>query len=376
MIIDRSTTHDLMPNANCDEASRTAFVVEMKRKLSQLQATNEKVFESRAAPAYRAKAGKDPKSVEEIEEAMRPDPFYQMWSALSRSAQELMWNAVEETTQRELPRISEAAQRFRNAPEGGSVEVDPSFVAPQDAFAADIHGQPGGYMRDAGEGDMRAGALYECGGNAFSAGTGIGSRDSKSAAVIRYIKETYPEFKPRRILDLGCSAGGASVGYAAEFRDAEVYAVDVAPAMLRYAHCRAEALGVKVHFLQMDAQHLTFADDYFDLVVSHNLLHEVSNSALGRIFTEARRVVREGGLVIHQDVPVKAATLSNFEKFISGWQTRNNDEPFWDDFTSADMVEEMKQAGFQEGEVREVAIKMLDGPRSWYAVVGCNGAPE
>jgi ubiquinone/menaquinone biosynthesis C-methylase UbiE len=225
-------------------------------------------------------------------------------------------------------------------------------------------------MREGGPDDIVAGALYESGGNAFSSGVGIGGKDSKSAAVIGWLERRYPGFDPKHILDLGCSAGGASVGYAARFPDAQVHAVDVAPAMLRYAHVRAEAMGLPVHFHQMDAARLAFADDSFDLVVSHNLMHEVSPPQLAAIFKEARRVLRPGGVVVHQDVPVKGAAFTPFERFMFGWQNKNNNEPFWDDFTNADTAAVMRAAGFAQNEVLETSIKMLDGPRNWFLVVG------
>ncbi|MGY6663252.1 MAG: class I SAM-dependent methyltransferase [Glycocaulis sp.] len=370
MIIDRTATHDILARPNHDEAARTQYVVQLKRRLTQLQPGNEKVFRARAAKRHEAATGQEPHSQAEIGEAMAVDPYYQLWSALSCSAQELMWNSVEETIQRDLPRMQEAASRFSNAPAGGTLSLARDFDAPGDAFAAHIHGQPGGYMRDAGGNDIIAGALYESGGNAFSAGTGIGAKDSKSAAVIDFLEERYGTMRPLRILDLACSAGGASVGYAARFPDAEVHAVDVAPAMLRYAHLRAEAMGLKVHFHQMDAARLDFEDESFDLVISHNMMHEVSRPMLGKIFAEARRVLKPGGVVVHQDVPVKGADFSEFEKFMFAWQTKNNNEPFWDDFLNADVPAVMRENGFADDEVVETTVKMRDGPRSWYLVLG------
>lgn len=370
MIVDRTATHELLARPSHDEAARTQYIVQLKRRLTQLQSGNRKVFDARAAPRHRADTGRRPETPGEIAEAMAPDPYYQLWSALSRSAQDVMWNSIEETVRRDLPRMKAAAARYSNAPAGGSLSLAEDFQAPDDAYAAHIHGQPGGYMRHEDDQDIIAGALYESGGNAFSAGTGIGARDSKSAAVIDFLDERYGGIRPLRVLDLACSAGGASVGYAARFPDAEVHAIDVAPAMLRYGHLRAEAMGLKVHFHQMDAAALGFEDDSFDLVVSHNMMHEVSRPMLERIFAEARRVVRPGGVVVHQDVPVKGADFSPFQKFMFSWQTRNNNEPFWDDFTGADVPQVMREAGFAPDEVVETTVKMRDGPRAWYVVMG------
>jgi ubiquinone/menaquinone biosynthesis C-methylase UbiE len=371
MIIDRTATHELLARPLHDEAARTQYIVQLKNRLRRFEEANKVALQARAGPLYASRTGKEPQTVEEITEAMAGDPFYQIWSAFSRSAQDVMWNSVAETIHRELPRMKEVAARLSNAPAGGSCTIDPDFVAPADAYAGHIHGQPGGYMLgEETPDDFVAGALYESGGNAYSLGVGIGTRDSKSAAVINFLLERYPNFKPRRILDLGCSSGGATVGYAAAFPEAEVYGVDVAPGLLRYAHLRAEAMGLKAHFHQMDAGDLSFEDESFDLVVSHNMMHEVSRASLDRIFREARRVLRPGGVVVHQDVPVKGSEFTPFERFIFAWQTRNNDEPFWDDFLATQAPDVMVEAGFSPDEVLETSVRMRDGPRAWYVVLG------
>lgn len=370
MVIDRSTTHEMLARTTAEEAARLRYIVELKKRLTNYATGMKRAFDGRAAAAYESTNGKAAESREEIAAAMTTDPFYQAWGSLTRTAQDLMWNTVEGAIQRDMPRLQAAADKVGNAPAGGSLNLDPNFQPPSDAFAANIHGQPGGYMRQADNRDIVAGALYESGGNAFSAGTGIGNKDSKAGAVIAWLAKEYPDLKPKRILDLGCSAGGASVAYAAHFPEAEVHAVDVGPAMLRYAHLRAEHLGLKVHFHQMNAGALSFEDASFDLVISHNLMHEVSKGMLGKIFAEARRVLKPGGVVVHQDVPVRGRDFSPFEQAMFSWQTKNNDEPFWDDFVYADVPSRMQEAGFGADENRELTIPMLDGPRFWYLVVG------
>ena len=172
----------------------------------------------------------------------------------------------------------------------------------------------------------------------------------------------------QRILDLGCAAGGASVAYAAHYPSAAVHAVDAGPALLRYAHARAEALGVTVHFHQMDARALAFPDDFFDLVVSHNLMHEISQASLRQVFAESRRVLRPGGVTIHQDVPIRGSRTP-FEEYMDDWESRYNNEPFWREFAAADVRALLGQAGFPADGVHEAQLPKLDGSGTWYVVV-------
>jgi SAM-dependent methyltransferase len=366
MEMNRSRTHELLARQTSDDVVRAQFVIGLKRQLRGLARGNETTYTRFVEPRFRAQHGRNPATVEEVGAEMAREPYYQLWSSLTRTAQDMMWDVVENTIQRDMPRMVAAARRL--TAEGhrrGSLSLEPGFVAPPDVLVADIHCQPGGYMRDAGDGDMMAGALYESGGNLYSSGVGNGQRDSKAGAVIGFLAEHFPGFQPQRILDLGCSAGGASVAYAASFPQAELHAVDAGPAILRYAHARAEALGVAVHFHQMDVSRLKFADASFDLVVSHNLMHEISRETLARLCAESRRLLRPGGIAIHQDVPIRGKRTL-FERYLFDWETRYNNEPFWQVFADADVPRLLAQAGFAPEAVTETQVRRVDGPGTWY----------
>ncbi len=366
MEMNRSRTHELLARQTADDVVRAQFVIGLKRHLRGLAKGNETTYARFVEPRFRAQHGRNPATVEEVGAEMAREPYYQLWSSLTRTAQDMMWDVVENTIQRDMQRMVAAARRL--TAEGhrrGSLSLEPGFVAPPDVLVADIHCQPGGYMRDAGDGDMMAGALYESGGNLYSSGVGNGQRDSKAGAVIGFLAEHFPGFQPQRILDLGCSAGGASVAYAVSFPQAELHAVDAGPAILRYAHARAEALGVAVHFHQMDVSRMKFADASFDLVVSHNLMHEISRETLARLFAESRRLLRPGGIAIHQDVPIRGKRTL-FERYLFDWETRYNNEPFWQIFADADVPRLLAQAGFASEAVTETQVRRVDGPGTWY----------
>ena len=372
--MDRSRTHEMLARQSTDDRARAQFIVDLKRHVRTLTRTNRAAFENRAAPRFRALHGRDPASTEEIGASLATDPFHRLWSALTREAQDMMWNAVESSILRDLPRMRDAARRLTRAgTTRGSLTLDERFVPPADVLAAHIHCQPGGYMRDAGDDDVIAGALYESGGNLYSSGVGIGQRDSKAGAVMGYLERRFPRFRPMRILDLGCSAGGASVAYAASYPDAEIHAVDAGPAILRYAHARAEALGVAVHFHQMDVGRLQFEDASFDLVVSHNLMHEISNATMRRLFAESYRVLRPDGLAVHQDVPIRGRRTP-FERYLFAWEIKYNNEPFWQVFADADVPGLLAEAGFAREEIVETDLPRMDGPGAWYVALARRSA--
>ena len=366
MEMNRSRTHEVLARQSLDDRVRARFIIGLKRHLRNLARNNEITYTLHVEPRFRERHGRSPQSIEEIGAEMQREPQYLLWSSMTRTAQDMMWEAVESTVKRDMPRMLAAASRLTGAGgKRGSLALDPDFHAPPDVLTADIHCQPGGYMRDAGNGDLTAGALYESGGNLYASGVGNGQRDSKAGAVIGWLAARHPQFQPSRILDLGCSAGGASVAYAASFPQAQVHAVDAGPAILRYAHARAEALGVAVHFHQMDASRMSFPEGSFDLVVSHNLMHEISRDTLARMFAESHRVLRPGGIAIHQDVPIRGRRTL-FERYLFAWETRYNNEPFWQIFADADVPDLLAQAGFVSGSITESEISRVDGPGTWY----------
>ncbi len=368
----RSVQHDMLPRPTADEASRQQFAVAFKLALNRgLRATQGTLFDDVVAPGWSKAHGHPPATREEIRDAMQSDPSYRGWSSLARAAQEQMWVAVGDSVFRERERLAATAARL-TAPEQrrGSLHLDPSFVPPRGVTAVDIHLQTGGYALDLGDGDCSAGALYECGGNLYAFGQGLGKHDSKAAHVQRYIAGKFPHLEPKRILDMGCSAGSASVPYALAFPDAEVHAIDVGSGMLRYAHARAESLGAAVHFHQMDCGATSFPDEHFDLIVSHNAMHEISEATRHGMLRESRRLLRPGGLCVHQDVPLTFRGKSEFEKFHLGWDTLNNNEPFWEVYANADLVADMKAAGFPPEHTWVGNLPAAPGSLPWFVAAG------
>jgi ubiquinone/menaquinone biosynthesis C-methylase UbiE len=160
-----------------------------------------------------------------------------------------------------------------------------------------------------------------------------------------------PDFAPTRVLDMGCTVGHSTLPYKEFFPEAEVWGIDVAEPLVRYAHARSVALGETVNFAQMNAEKTEFEDASFDLVVSHILLHETSGKAMPRIFDECFRLLRPGGLMIHCDLP-PFDLMDPFTQFILDNETYYNNEPFWGAMREMDQVGLAKNAGFDPETIR------------------------
>ncbi|MGA9117378.1 MAG: class I SAM-dependent methyltransferase [Bacteroidota bacterium] len=104
------------------------------------------------------------------------------------------------------------------------------------------------------------------------------------------MEEAWGEVRGLDVLDLGCGTGRHAVRLAAA--GARVTAVDFSEGML--AEARGKAPGGEIRFLVHDLHDsLPFGDGTFDLVVSGLVLEHLRD--LAGFFTEARRVLREGG---------------------------------------------------------------------------------
>ena len=364
----RNPDHAMLARASHDEAARTNFIGALKLYVGRrLRPGNRAFYELEAKQDYAVAIGKEPGTPEEISTAMHGNPHWQLWSAMHRATQEQMWASVQDTLLRESPRLTQVWNELCQRPDKlGSLELDPDCDVPDVIRRSEIHLQPGGYTLDRGDGDFLAGAFYETGGAVYSKAQGVGTKESKAEIIIRLLENRYPGFQPTRILDMACSAGSSSTPYAEAFPDAEVHAIDIGPGLLRYAHARAEALGVAVHFHQRNVTDTGFPDESYDLVVSHNAMHEMSNDTVAGMMRESYRLLKPGGVSVHQDVPLRYENLDNYMQFEYGWDLHYNCEPFWQVYATNDLPGLMTAAGFQADDVYVGFADQSDQKFRWY----------
>ncbi len=364
----RNPEHAMLPRPDGEELARQRFVLALKGYVGRrLRPGNRALYENVASRAYAAEHGAEPADSKEIAAAMWANPQYQTFSALNRCAQEMLWEAVGETVFRDEQRITALYHRLAEQPERrGSLELDPDFEIPNAIRSINIHLQPGGYARDEAADDVIAGAFYEAGGALYSRGQSVGTSESKAECMMRFMAARYPDFTPTRILDIACSAGSSATPYALAFPDAEVHGIDVGPGLLRYAHARAEALGAAVHFHQRSADATGFEDESFDLIVSHNAMHEMSARTTAGMMRESYRLLKPGGVCLHQDVPLRYSELDEFMRFERGWDLKNNNEPFWEAYATNDPQALLTAAGFAPDSIFVGMVPQIDKTISWF----------
>jgi ubiquinone/menaquinone biosynthesis C-methylase UbiE len=135
----------------------------------------------------------------------------------------------------------------------------------------------------------------------------------------RIILEKLGDVRGKKILELGCGAGEASVYFAK--LGAEATATDLSSGMLRVVEEVATMHGVSVETRQTASDSLDFADESFDIVYAANLLHHVEISPT---LAEVERVLKPGGIFAAWD-PLAHNPLINIYRRMAT-EVRTEDE--------------------------------------------------
>jgi ubiquinone/menaquinone biosynthesis C-methylase UbiE len=105
----------------------------------------------------------------------------------------------------------------------------------------------------------------------------------------------------RRSLEIGAGTGYFTLNLLRAGMIAEATCSDISPGMLATLRANAERLGLDVRTERVDAEQLPFADESFDLVLGHAVLHHIPD--LERAFLEFARVLAPGGTVMFAGEP-------------------------------------------------------------------------
>ena len=348
-------THPLLPTETHDETARESFVQALKSHIAtRVSPGVREIYDRRVRGQWVDEHGAEPADRHEVRAALSSDTYYRLWSSVRRSSQHLLWSSVSDAISRQAP---ELAERARAADAGfGSLRLDPDLEIPWYNAEVDIHAMPGGYRGEYMDDDVSVGALFDRGVYVYAMGQMGALNDDYGQSVCQnFLAVSYPEFSPRRILDMGCTSGNSTLPYVDAYPDAEVHAIDLGAPVLRYAHARAESLGRAVHFSQQNAECTDFPDGHFDLIVSHIVIHEMSPAALRRALAECRRLLAPGGLMVHADFAGYAGVDPVTQAMID-WDTYYNHEPFWGPMRDMDLVAESVSAGFDDGAVELTSV--------------------
>ncbi|WP_285020821.1 class I SAM-dependent methyltransferase [Novosphingobium sp. fls2-241-R2A-195] len=339
--------HAVMPQATHDEQAMEDHFLAMRAWTNRnMDPLDRRLLDEVIVPGIEKKTGTKPTSSAQVRQALEAHPLHQYWLTLSLTYQDRIWQALDGAIDRQYDELAGKVKAQVAEPKG-SLRLNPELEIPRYIAAFDHHRMPGSYVVDTAQDDFRAGALYDRFASTYLRNLNGGwKNDGRGHSLASHVQDFYPDFKPKRILDLGCSVGHSTVAIAQAFPDAEIFALDVGAPMLRYGHARAESMGVPIHFSQQDAEHTDFADGSFDLVCSSAVMHETSAKGMRQIFKECRRLLRDGGVMCHVDVPPRHEHLSLWDQMRCDFESHYNNEPFMTSLARIDWHKVAVDAGF------------------------------
>lgn len=353
--------HEMMPEFDHDERARYNFLTNLNRFISTVIAPGNKIaYDNRVEPNFVQENGRTFQDRHEVQAAMSQDPMYQTWAALRRCTMEMRQQAGRSVVMRQAEDLAKKAQKWIG--DGKNLVLKHDFQVPAYLRHVDNHLMPGSYHTEYMEGDVANAGNYDTGLFVTTGGMLGRLTDGGGKAIAYWVKETYPDFQPKRILDIGCGLGHNVLPIAEMYPNAEIIAIDAGAPMLRYGAARANTLGVKnVTFMQVDAENMAeFTDASFDWVQTTMFLHETGGKAIHRIFGEINRVLAPGGLNLHIEQPQYTPEMSYYEQFMRDWDAYYNAEPYWGHMHDLQPEDLMVVAGVPRSEFMQVGVKAIN----------------
>jgi SAM-dependent methyltransferase len=139
---------------------------------------------------------------------------------------------------------------------------------------------------------------------------------SQVTAKVRKALGHAPE-RYARSLEIGSGTGYFTLNLMRAGLIDEATCSDISPGMLQTLQSNAERLGLEVRTEAADAERLPFADQSFDLVLGHAILHHIPDLACA--FAEFERVLAPGGTLLFAGEPSRYGDrLARVPKRVAG----------------------------------------------------------
>ncbi len=127
--------HDMFPGANHDESSRQSFVRSFMGHLYQnVMSGNDALYATRVVPQFEKSYGRPPETRKEAREALEAESYNQMWGSMMRASQEMMYDSVRPSIERQMPELKAKAAQLDSSL--GSLSLMSTAEQNQSSWAA------------------------------------------------------------------------------------------------------------------------------------------------------------------------------------------------------------------------------------------------
>ncbi|MBF0469503.1 MAG: methyltransferase domain-containing protein [Desulfamplus sp.] len=160
------------------------------------------------------------------------------------------------------------------------------------------------------------------------------------------------DMKPTdKVLDVGCGTGSLLYRLASSCPEAQLSGFDLVPEMLDVARRR---LRDNVTLCAGLAEHIPFANNHFDIVISCNMFHYIRNPGLA--LKEMYRVLRPGGQIVITDWCHDYITCQLCELYL-----RISNPAHFKIYRTKECKQMLEQAGYAQVEIERFKINWLWG---------------
>jgi len=161
---------------------------------------------------------------------------------------------------------------------------------------------------------------------------------------------------PLRILDVGCGTGRTLLQVVRALPGQRYFGLDLSPFYLEHAKRLLRDVP-DVALVCENAEALPFRDDWFDVVTTTYLFHELPAKARRRAMAEMRRVLRPGGLFVLED-SAQLAEAGDIAFFLSAFAKQMH-EPFYRDYVKDDAAALVESAGLSVSRVERAWLSKV-----------------
>jgi tRNA (cmo5U34)-methyltransferase len=127
------------------------------------------------------------------------------------------------------------------------------------------------------------------------------------------------DFKPQRILDLGCGTGNLTAAILHHFPTAEIHALDISADILSECKNRFKE-NTNIIYHQHDFSTLNFPENHFDFIVSSIAIHHVKDDEKRKLYQQILALLKPNGLFEFAD-QTRGITEEIYQTHITRWKT-------------------------------------------------------
>lgn len=164
-------------------------------------------------------------------------------------------------------------------------------------------------------------------------------------------------FKPKKILDIGCSTGLSTLKLHETFPNAEIIGLDLSPYFLAVANyelqTKTDLFDARkyVSYLHCNGEDTTMGRGDVDMVSMCLISHELPESASRNVFQEAYDILPSGGVLSLMDMDPLSEDFKKFASNPFAFAAFKSTEPWIQEYVRMDLVQQLRKVGFEDIQV-------------------------